>query len=63
MEAGGLIPAHAEVTMMPTLTVPIHDPEAAEKITRLIDMLEDLDDVQNVYTNADISEDAMPAGG
>jgi len=45
------------------LTVPIHDPEAAEKITRLIDMLEDLDDVQNVYTNADISEDAMPAGG
>ena len=31
----------------------------AEKVMRLVDMLEDLDDVQNVYTNADFSEEVM----
>ncbi|HSC68151.1 MAG TPA: YebC/PmpR family DNA-binding transcriptional regulator, partial [Cellvibrio sp.] len=35
------------------------DKESAEKILALIDALEDLDDVQNVYTNADISEEIM----
>ena len=32
------------------------DAEDAEKMMRLIDRLEDLDDVQNVYSNADISD-------
>ena len=35
------------------------DQNQAEKMMRLIDMLEDLDDVQNVYTNADISDDIL----
>ena len=35
------------------------DQEAAEKLMRLVDTLEDLDDVQNVYTNADISDDIL----
>ena len=48
----GFTPANAEVTMIPSTTSAL-DQEQAEKITKLIDRLEDLDDVQNVYTNAD----------
>jgi transcriptional/translational regulatory protein YebC/TACO1 len=33
------------------------DPDASEKVIRLIDHLEDLDDVQNVYTNAAFSDE------
>jgi YebC/PmpR family DNA-binding regulatory protein len=46
-------PANAEITMLPNMQVTVDD-ETAEKIMRLTDMLEELDDVQNVYTNADI---------
>lgn len=35
------------------------DLETAQKVLKLIDMLEDLDDVQNVYSNADIPDDVM----
>jgi YebC/PmpR family DNA-binding regulatory protein len=49
----GLHPANAEVTMLPSTQVTV-DNETTEKIIRLTDMLEELDDVQNVYTNADI---------
>ncbi|MCK5188661.1 MAG: YebC/PmpR family DNA-binding transcriptional regulator, partial [Methylococcales bacterium] len=35
------------------------DAKGAEKMLRLIDVLEDLDDVQEVYSNADISEEVM----
>jgi transcriptional/translational regulatory protein YebC/TACO1 len=44
--------------MIPSVTVPL-EKDAAEKILALIDALEDLDDVQNVHTNADISEEIM----
>lgn len=50
-----LQPEHAEVTMAPSTEIEV-DAESAEKLMRMVDMLEDLDDVQNVYTNADISE-------
>ena len=56
--AAGFEPANAEVTMHATLMVDL-DIEAAEKMLKLIDRLEDLDDVQNVYTNADISEQIL----
>ncbi len=49
----GLEPENAEVTMLATTTVAL-DKDGAEKILGLVDHLEDLDDVQNVYTNADI---------
>ncbi len=49
----GLEPVNAEVTMRPFTTVPL-DRDGAETILGLVDHLEDLDDVQNVYTNADI---------
>ncbi|MET0355210.1 MAG: YebC/PmpR family DNA-binding transcriptional regulator, partial [Cellvibrio sp.] len=56
--AAGFKPEHAEIIMQPSLTVSL-DKDQAEKILALIDMLEDLDDVQKVHTNADISEDVM----
>ncbi|MBY0544456.1 MAG: YebC/PmpR family DNA-binding transcriptional regulator [Gammaproteobacteria bacterium] len=56
MEAANVKPDHAEVTLLASIDVEIDDKEIAEKITRLIDMLEDLDDVQDVYSNAQIDE-------
>jgi YebC/PmpR family DNA-binding regulatory protein len=47
-----------EITMMPSTSVEL-DKETAIKVLALVDMLEDLDDVQNVYTNSEISEDVM----
>jgi YebC/PmpR family DNA-binding regulatory protein len=58
MIAAGLEPVHAETTMVPSTKVEV-DGDSADKILGLIDMLEDLDDVQNVYTNADIPEDVL----
>lgn len=62
MVAAGLQPENAEVTMHADVKTEL-DAEAAEKMLKLIDRLEDLDDVQDVYTNADISDDIMDAVG
>ena len=56
--AGGFVPAHAEVTMVADTTVPLGK-DGAEKLLGLIDALENLDDVQNVYTNAEISSEVL----
>ncbi|MCK5387179.1 MAG: YebC/PmpR family DNA-binding transcriptional regulator, partial [Gammaproteobacteria bacterium] len=56
--AAGLETELAEVTMHPSISVELNLAQA-EKVLRLIDVLEDLDDVQNVYTNADFSEEVM----
>ena len=58
MLAAGLEPEQAEVTMRAEITTPL-DLDDAEKMIRLLDRLEDLDDVQNVYSNADISEEIL----
>ena len=58
LEAAGLEPADAEVTMIASITVPV-DADGAEKIMGMVDALEDLDDVQNVYTNVEIPEDVL----
>ncbi|MGZ4958080.1 MAG: YebC/PmpR family DNA-binding transcriptional regulator [Methylomonas sp.] len=62
MVAAGFEPESAEVTMHADVKTDL-DPDAAEKMLKLIDRLEDLDDVQDVYTNADISDDIMDAIG
>ncbi|MGH3009008.1 MAG: YebC/PmpR family DNA-binding transcriptional regulator [Gaiellaceae bacterium] len=46
----------AELTMLPKTTVAVEDESEAKKILRLIDQLEDNDDVQDVYANFDIPE-------
>lgn len=61
LEAAGLKPEQAEVTMQASTQADITELEQAEKILKMIDMLEDLDDVQNVYTNANFSEAVMAA--
>lgn len=48
----------ADVSMIPATMVSL-DLDGAESIIRLVDMLEDLDDVQNVYSNADIPDEVM----
>ena len=58
MVAAGLEPEQAEVTMRAANTQSL-DQDEAEKMIRLLDRLEDLDDVQNVYSNADISEEIL----
>ena len=58
MTEAGLAPEQAEVTMHPATTSSLEADDAG-KMVRLLDMLEDLDDVQQVYSNADISDDLM----
>jgi YebC/PmpR family DNA-binding regulatory protein len=55
LEEAGLIAEDGEVTMIAATTVEL-DASGADSIMGLVDTLEDLDDVQNVYTNADIPE-------
>jgi len=58
MQAAGLGTEQAEVTMRAANSTSLAL-EEAEKMVRLLDTLEELDDVQNVYSNADISEDIL----
>ncbi len=55
----GFKPAHADVEMRAGTDVSINDKDTAEKVMNLIDALEDLDDVQSVYSNADIAEEIV----
>jgi YebC/PmpR family DNA-binding regulatory protein len=48
----------AEVEFVASLEIPV-DADAAAKVFRLVDALEDLDDVQNVFTNVDVSDEVM----
>lgn len=56
LDAAGLEAVNAEVTMIPTTSAEL-DEDTAPKFMKLIDMLEDADDVQEVYHNADISDE------
>ena len=55
LEAAGLKAEIAEVTMRPENTIPLAGEDAA-RMQKIVDMLEDLDDVQNVFHNAEIQE-------
>ena len=61
VEAAGFAVESAELTMIPKTTVEVADESAAKKILRLIDALEDNDDVQDVYANFDIPERVLEA--
>ena len=58
LDAAGLEAISSEVTMHPETTIAL-DAKNAEKALAMIDAFEDLDDVQNVYTNADFSDEVM----
>ncbi|OHE84420.1 MAG: transcriptional regulator [Lysobacterales bacterium RIFOXYD1_FULL_69_11] len=57
MLAAGLEPAQAEVTWRADNDIAVSG-ETAQQVVKLLDWLEDLDDVQNVYSNAELGEDA-----
>lgn len=59
--AAGIEYASAEVTMLPNSTVRIEDSKEASQILRLLDALDDNDDVQQVYANFDIPDELMQA--
>ena len=56
IEEGGFTVESAELSMLPKTTVAIEDETKAKQLMRLIDALEDNDDVQDVYANFDIPE-------
>ena len=58
--AAGLKPEHAEVTMVPSTYQKLEGPQA-NAMLRLLDVLEDLDDTQNVYSNFDFDEATVAA--
>lgn len=59
LAAESIQPAGAEVTMLPSTTVNITDPDEASRILKLMEMLEDHDDVQNVYANFEMPDEIM----
>jgi transcriptional/translational regulatory protein YebC/TACO1 len=56
LDAAGISYESADLTMLPKTTVPVEDESAAKKLLRLMDALEENDDVQDVYANFDIPE-------
>jgi YebC/PmpR family DNA-binding regulatory protein len=59
IEAAGFEVQSAESTMISSTTIEVTDPAEARKILRIVDALEDNDDVQDVYANFDIPEATM----
>ena len=60
ISSAGFPPDNAEITFSASTTAEL-DRETAEKLLKMVDTLEDLDDVQEVYTNADISNEILEA--
>jgi YebC/PmpR family DNA-binding regulatory protein len=58
LQSAGIDYDSAETSFLPTLSIPI-DAETAKKVFELIEAIEDLDDVQNVYGNFDVSDEVM----
>lgn len=63
LEAAGVSVVSAESTMVSSTVIEVTDPDDARKVLRIVDALEDNDDVQDVYGNFDISEELMEAVG
>jgi YebC/PmpR family DNA-binding regulatory protein len=58
LEAAGVAVESAEVSFLPSVSVPLDD-EVGRKVLRLVDALEDSDDVQNVWANFDVSDEVL----
>jgi YebC/PmpR family DNA-binding regulatory protein len=59
LEDAGLAPTSAELTLEPSSTVSVSDESEAKKVLRLIEAIEEHDDVQNVYANYDIPDEVF----
>jgi transcriptional/translational regulatory protein YebC/TACO1 len=58
LEKSGFVPERADIALIPSLYVNL-DLAMAEKFIKMIDLLEDLEDVQEVYSNAELPEDLL----
>jgi len=61
IEDAGMTVDSSDLTMIPQNTIPLSDAESAKKVLRLIDALDDHDDVQNVHANFDIPDAILEA--
>jgi len=61
LEAGGFAVESVELAMVPKTTVAVSDESVARRIVKLVEGLEDTEDVQDVYANFDIPEDVLEA--
>jgi len=59
LDEGGLEVRSAELSLVPTTIVPVEDEGEAKKILRMLDAIDDHDDVQNVYANYDIPDSVL----
>lgn len=59
LSKAGIPTVESSVTMLPDSWVTINDKSVAGQVLKIVDLLEELDDVQNVYTNMDIPEDIL----
>ena len=62
LQAAGIEYESAETSFVPSVTVPL-DEDGARRVFKVIDALEDCDDVQNVYANFDVSDEVLEAVG
>jgi YebC/PmpR family DNA-binding regulatory protein len=61
LEEAGVTVESAELTMVPSATVPLESAESAKPVLRLVDALDDHDDVQGVYANFDVPDAVLEA--
>ena len=59
LQAAGIDYDSADVEFVASMDIPVADAAAAGKVMRLVDVIDDLDDVQNVFTNADIPDEVL----
>ncbi|MBA2478105.1 MAG: YebC/PmpR family DNA-binding transcriptional regulator [Sporichthyaceae bacterium] len=62
LQAAGIEYESADASFLPTVSIPL-DEDGARKVFRLIEALEDLDDVQNVWANFDVSDEVLEQVG
>jgi YebC/PmpR family DNA-binding regulatory protein len=60
LQSAGIDYESADMSFLPSVQVPLEE-DGARKVLKLVDALEDLDDVQNVYANFDVSDEVMAA--
>jgi YebC/PmpR family DNA-binding regulatory protein len=61
LEEAGVAVSSSELTMVPSSTVPVEETDVAKRVLRLIDALDDNDDVQDVFANFDIADELLEA--
>jgi YebC/PmpR family DNA-binding regulatory protein len=59
LDSAGIAVTSADLTMLPSTSVPLAEESSAKSVLRVIDALEDHDDVQNVYANFDIPDEVL----